>query len=722
MFSVVKEISQRDIRAIFKTKASFITIMALCLIPCLYTLINVKAIWSPYSDTELRNIKIEVVNSDKGYKVLNQSINAGNQIVAKLKNNKDIGWQFDTKKQAENNLRNGNCYAEINIPEDFSKSLLSFTKGKPQKGKIIYTKNTKTSPMTGIITDAAVSEVTNKVRTSFMKTLTQKLFSALNLLGVKAKSNELSIASMKQKLTILSENLDLITNGFKSLSVNTEDTASVLKIINNNSQKINDMQAEHLNDLIARLNSSSDSLLQGLSDTSQTLTLNLESLQLISEQINSKLNDALSMLKASNSNQIVNIVNTVNQQLNEEESIINHLISHFSTNGSYMFDANTLKVLNNSKKKIVQQKSINNSLLNSLDIDNQKVYLLVNQEISNSESITKNILTSSSANVNEFQSYANNTLNYQNGLVNDIHGRILSSLIETSNFQKESNDTISDNLDILARGAQQAAEGLQYYKKTISGIGEKLDFTSNTNIKDVISMLNSNPNQMGDVVSSPFKMKTETVFPTPNFGSNFAPSYMIISIWVGCAMLISVLKTTLPKEDKWKSCSIKDEYFGKMIIFNILSVIQTFVIINTSVLILHVEVQELFLLELFSIMVSLVFSTFVYTLASLFDNIGKAITVMLAAFQIAGSGAIYPIQLEPHIYRMFQPFFPFTYAVSGFREAISGITVGTLIFDCIMLSMFYLFSIIIAIFLKSKIYRYTHRLQNDFVKSGIGEL
>lgn len=722
MFRVVKEISQRDIRAIFKTKASFITIMALCLIPCLYTLINVKAIWSPYSDTELRNIKIEVVNSDKGYKVLNQSINAGNQIVAKLKNNKDIGWQFVTKKQAENNLGNGNCYAEINIPENFSENLLSFTKGKPQKGKIIYTKNTKTSPMTGIITDAAVSEVTNKVRTSFMKTLTQKLFSALNLLGVKAKSNELSIASMKQKLTILSENLDLITNGFKSLSVNTEDTASVLKIINNNSQKINDMQAEHLNDLIARLNSSSDSLLQGLSDTSQTLTLNLESLQLISEQINSKLNDALSMLKASNSSQVVNIVNTVNQQLNEEETIINHLISHFSTNGSYMFDANTLKVLNDSKKKIVQQKSINNSLLNNLDIDNQKMYLLVNQEISNSESITKNILTSSSANVNEFQSYANNTLNYQNGLVNDIHGRILNSFKATRNFQKKSNDTISDNLDILARGAQQAAEGLEYYKKTISGIGEKLDFTSNTNIKDVISMLNSNSNQMGDVVSSPFKMKTETVFPTPNFGSNFAPSYMIISIWVGCAMLISVLKTTLPKEDKWKNCSIKDEYFGKMIIFNILSVIQTFVIINTSVLILHVEVQELFLLELFSIMVSLVFSTFVYTLASLFDNIGKAITVMLAAFQIAGSGAIYPIQLEPHIYRMFQPFFPFTYAVSGFREAISGITVGTLIFDCIMLSMFYLFSIIIAIFLKPKIYRYTRRLQNDFVKSGIGEL
>lgn len=90
MFDIVKKIGQRDIKAIFHTKASFITILALCFIPCLYTLINVKAIWSPYSDTELRNIKIAVVNSDKGYKVLNQSINAGSQIVSQLRNNKDI--------------------------------------------------------------------------------------------------------------------------------------------------------------------------------------------------------------------------------------------------------------------------------------------------------------------------------------------------------------------------------------------------------------------------------------------------------------------------------------------------------------------------------------------------------------------------------------------------------------------------------------------------------
>lgn len=721
MFDVVKKIGKRDIKAIFHTKASFITIMALCFIPCLYTLINVKAIWSPYSDTELRNIKIAVVNSDKGYKVLNQSINAGNQIVSQLKNNKDIGWEFVTKDQAKVSIKKGKFYAEIDIPQNFSKSLLSFTKGKPKKGKLVYIKNTKTSPMTGIITDAAVSEVTNKVRIAFMKMLTQKLFSVLNLVGTKAQKNKLSIASIKQKLAILSENLDLITNGFKNLSANTEDTAAIMKNNKNNLQQLNDMQMEQLNNSVARLNHASGSLLQGLFDTRQTLDLNLESLQLMSVHINNKLDNALSIVNTGNAIRIKNVGNTVNQQLLEEEENINQLINYFSINNSYMFNANILRVLSEVKTEIEQQKQFNNSLLGHLNSSNQEIFFLVSQELSNSENITKKISSFNSTTGNEIDAYANETLNYQNGLIADIHDRLVNSLENTNEAQQESNDNIIRELDTLSSGAQEAADGLQYYKKDIQEIGEKLDFTNNDNINEIISMLNSNPSQMGSVVSSPFKMKTENIFPTPNFGSDFAPSYMIISIWVGCAMLISVLKTTLPKNRKWQNYSIKVEYFGKMIIFNVLSAVQTFIIINTSVLILHVEVQELFLLELFSILVSLVFSTFVYTLASLFGNIGKAITVMLAAFQIAGSGAIYPIQLEPYIYRLFQPFFPFTYAVSGFREAISGITVGTLIFDCIMLSMFYLFSITIGIFLKPKIYQYTLRLQDDFVESGIGE-
>lgn len=72
MFSDIKEIGKRDLKSIFSTKATFVTILALCIIPCLYTLINVKAIWSPYSDKELQNIKIDVVNFDKSQFIADQ--------------------------------------------------------------------------------------------------------------------------------------------------------------------------------------------------------------------------------------------------------------------------------------------------------------------------------------------------------------------------------------------------------------------------------------------------------------------------------------------------------------------------------------------------------------------------------------------------------------------------------------------------------------------------
>lgn len=66
MFKNIKLIYQRDIKAIFKYKAALLTITALCVLPCLYTLVNVKAIWNPYTSQEVSKIPVAVVNNDQG--------------------------------------------------------------------------------------------------------------------------------------------------------------------------------------------------------------------------------------------------------------------------------------------------------------------------------------------------------------------------------------------------------------------------------------------------------------------------------------------------------------------------------------------------------------------------------------------------------------------------------------------------------------------------------
>lgn len=140
----------------------------------------------------------------------------------------------------------------------------------------------------------------------------------------------------------------------------------------------------------------------------------------------------------------------------------------------------------------------------------------------------------------------------------------------------------------------------------------------------------------------------------------------------------------------------------------------------STVLILHVHVVNLFLMTITGVLSSLTFSMIVFTMVAIFGNLGKALAVMMVALQLAGSGAMYPVQLNPLIFRILQPMFPFTYSVSGFREAIAGPNIETVVVDFFILTFMLIFSLLVGLFLKSPLKRMTQRLQNDFERTGIG--
>ncbi|CAM5264049.1 Phage infection protein OS=Lysinibacillus sphaericus OX=1421 GN=LS41612_08380 PE=4 SV=1 [Lysinibacillus sphaericus] len=76
---------------------------------------------------------------------------------------------------------------------------------------------------------------------------------------------------------------------------------------------------------------------------------------------------------------------------------------------------------------------------------------------------------------------------------------------------------------------------------------------------------------------------------------------------------------------------------------------------------------------LFGLIISFVFITVVYTLVSVFGNVGKALAIVMLVLQIAGSGGTYPVELLPTFFQVINPFLPFTYAIGMMREAVGGI-------------------------------------------------
>ena len=115
------KIYKNDLKDIFTNKVLLVIILGLCVLPSLYAWFNIKASWDPYGNTG--NISVAVVNKDLGAEIMNKKVNIGDELVNKLKNNKDLGWKFVDSKKALEGVNDGTYYAYIEIPSNFSENL-----------------------------------------------------------------------------------------------------------------------------------------------------------------------------------------------------------------------------------------------------------------------------------------------------------------------------------------------------------------------------------------------------------------------------------------------------------------------------------------------------------------------------------------------------------------------------------------------------------------------
>ena len=102
-------IFKKDLKDIFTNFALLTIIIGLAVLPSLYAWFNIKASWDPYGNTA--NIKVAVVNEDKGAKIFDKDINVGDKLIEKLKDNSSLGWQFVNKNTANDNIK-----SPINTP------------------------------------------------------------------------------------------------------------------------------------------------------------------------------------------------------------------------------------------------------------------------------------------------------------------------------------------------------------------------------------------------------------------------------------------------------------------------------------------------------------------------------------------------------------------------------------------------------------------------------
>ncbi|PRT29324.1 YhgE/Pip domain-containing protein [Bacillus wiedmannii] len=295
----------------------------------------------------------------------------------------------------------------------------------------------------------------------------------------------------------------------------------------------------------------------------------------------------------------------------------------------------------------------------------------------------------------------------------------------TSQILKEADKKLPDVKKLLEDSSKGLVDGkkkladikaeMPETEKKIKELADKIrDFESEEDLKDIIRLLKNDVEKQSDYFANPVNLKENKLFAMPNYGSAMSPFYTVLALWVGALLMVSLLTVEVHEEGaNYKSHEI---YFGRLLTFLTIGLSQAFIVSMGDIFLLGTYVVDKFWFVLFSLFIGGVFVCIVYSLVSIFGNVGKSMAIILLVLQVAGSGGTFPIQMTPAFFQALYPFLPFTYAISAIRETVGGMLWDIVTRDLLVLSAFVVVMIVAALLLKTPI----NKSSEKFVENAKG--
>lgn len=289
----------------------------------------------------------------------------------------------------------------------------------------------------------------------------------------------------------------------------------------------------------------------------------------------------------------------------------------------------------------------------------------------------------------------------------------------TADILNEANQSLPDVKKLLEDASKGLVKGeaeVQKIKEEMPGTEKKIkelankirEFEQTEDVQEIIRLLKNDVEKQSDYFANPVNLKENKLFPIPNYGSAMSPFYTVLALWVGALLMVSLL-TVEVHHDRAEAYKSYHVYFGRLLTFLSIGLMQAFIVTIGDLFILDTYVVNKFWFVLFGLFISVVFVCIVYSLVSVFGNVGKSMAIILLVLQVAGSGGTFPIQMIPDFFQAIYPYMPFTYAISIIRETVGGMLWDIVWKDLVMLSMYIVVMFIIALLLKKKINKSSER-------------
>ena len=713
-------IYRADLRRAHRSLIASVVVFGLVVIPSLFTWFNVAASWDPFGNT--KSLRIAIANTDAGYKsdLVPLHINIGDSVVSALRKNDNFDWVIASEDAAIEGTRSGDYYAAIVIPSDFSREMLTFFDGGASSAPMTYYVNEKKNGISPKIAGQGAEAVSAQVNQIFVQTLSE----------VASVGGALSSPTAVNTVTALDNRVQTVASRLRTAADSADAYASLV----GSSVTLIDSTAT----LVDGLGSAKGSA-QGAVSSAQAGAGGLRS---AASAAVSSVSDAISSSQSSLSSlstAVENVYANGSTSASDAASTLRSQASVLDTQAtSFASIKSTLEGLPGSP--------VSQSSLDRLQAASDRL-----TEVANGLRAAASELDSKVANAEAGHATVNGLIaqarSAVDGLSSDYENNLrpqLESLAATLASAQSSLSAARTSLEgatsTASNGSGSAREGMTQLRDNLTGAAAslreaagKLD-SLHASISEALAggdlttlgtIIGNNPEALAAAIAAPVGVEKTPVYPVANFGSQMAPLYSILALWVGSVLMIVSIRSDvtdsnvaegLPEGDSLratltaKPVGLAAGYLGRYLIFGTIALAQATVVGLGDLYFL--KVQHAHPLQFMGTLwlTAVVFSSLLYTFIATFGNAGKALGVLFLVLQISGAGGTFPLAILPSFFSSVSPFLPATHAIKALRASIAGYSGHEYTDAMWFLASFILFAAFLGLALRPLLVRNNRRM------------
>ena len=664
------EIFRNDIKEVFRKTNTWIIIVGLIFLPSMYAWPNILSSWDPYGHTN--NIKVAVTSEDDGATVDGKELNLGKSLVEGLKNNKNLNWQFvSNKQQAEDGVRIGDYYASIVVPKNFSQDMTSVSRTEPKRATIEYTVNEKINAISPKITNSGASAIANNISKNFVETANGIIFERLHEVGIKFEENLPSIEKAKEEIFKLNDNFSTYESTLSELIGKVEYGYNILNNVQNTLPEIDRVATNSI--MIADKAGITINNIQGFNE--RLLPIINNHLNVV-EEVSKEANVIAKELqqKPDKTEEIKARQKALDNRLQastERLQLVKNIFEYFNKLSSERLFINQLERVTTLSNDITTIKEVNNNIYNKMD-HYDEIADTIKEEFVNKSARVNEVSSNMNSKLNvEVAPLISQVLSKAEVNIDKVSGIIAGAQGELPAVERKLSETevkISNAYGKLLSLQAQMPSAKSKIQKLTDEI-KKADSEIDKN--QLFNLLKVDYKQQAEFFANPVKLQENKLYHIENYGSAMTPFYTVLSIWVGSLLMSSLLTTKV--EDEEKKYKPYQKYFGRGLLFVIISLFQTLIITLGDMYVLGTQATSPYRFVLYALLISLLFSSIIYTIVCILGNVGKAVCIVLLVLQLGSSGGTFPIQMTSEFFQALYPKVPFTYSIGLLREAVGGV-------------------------------------------------